>query len=87
MSKQLYNFIILFFTIFSAQTLSAQNISDFQKSFQYNILPTASKIKIDGVLDESVWTTTELASNFNKKYPNNVGEAKRQTEVRITFDD
>ncbi len=87
MTKQLFNFIFFLFTILASQHISAQNISDFQKSFQYNIQPTSNKIKIDGILDEAIWTKTEIAKHFNKKYPNNVGEAKRQTEVRITFDD
>ena len=86
MIKQLSFFIFFLLTILANQHISAQNISDFQKSFQYNIQPTSNKIKIDGILDEAVWTTTEIAKHFNKKYPNDIGEAKRQTEVRITYD-
>jgi hypothetical protein len=86
MIKQLFSSLALFLMLFATHLLSAQNISDFQKGFQYNIQPSASKIKIDGVLDESVWTSTEVAKHFNKKYPNDIGEAKRQTEVRITYD-
>ncbi len=66
--------------------LQAQNISDFQKSFQLHIQPTTAKIKIDGILDEPVWATTEVAKDFKKKFPNDIGEAKRQTEVRFTYD-
>ena len=86
MRKQLFNFIAFVFTLLANQAVSAQNISDFQKQFQYNIQPTSNKIKIDGVMDEPIWISTEVAQHFNKKYPNNVGDAKRQTEVRITFD-
>jgi hypothetical protein len=86
MRKQLFQSIAFILTLLATKAVSAQNISDFQKQFQYNIQPTSNKIKIDGVLDEAVWTTTEVAQHFNKKYPNNVGEAKRQTEVRITYD-
>jgi hypothetical protein len=64
----------------------AQNISEFQKGFQLQIQPTTAKIKIDGILDEPVWATTDVAKNFIKKFPNDIGEAKRQTEVRFTYD-
>jgi len=73
---------LLFFGYFT----QAQNISEFQKGFQLQIQPTTAKIKIDGILDEPVWATTEVAKNFIKKFPNDIGEAKRQTEVRFTYD-
>ncbi len=80
----------LVFSIYLAlglvHSISAQNISDFQKSFQYSISPYAGTIKIDGVLDEAVWANAEVAKNFNKKYPNDIGETKRKTEVRLTYD-
>jgi len=79
-----HTFIIVM--LFSSLTIGAQNLSEFQKSFQFNIHPTTDPIKIDGILDEPVWASTEIAKSFNKKYPNDVGEAKHQTEVRITYD-
>ena len=66
---------------------TAQNISDFQKGFQLNIQPTSSPILLDGILDEAAWKTAILAKDFTKKYPNNVGAPKQQTEVLITYDD
>jgi len=72
--------------LFCSYFIDAQNISDFQKSFQTHIQPTTSKIKIDGILDEPVWATTEVAKDFKKKFPNDIGAAKRQTEVRFTYD-
>ena len=58
----------LFIAIFAFfNNAKAQNISDFQKSFQYNIHATTDKIKIDGILDESIWTSTEVAKDFKKK--------------------
>ena len=75
-----------FIIIFSAIFAKAQNISEFQKGFQLHILPTTSKIIIDGILDEPVWANTEVAKDFKKKFPNDIGEAKQQTEVRFTYD-
>ena len=73
--------------LISYQNTQAQKITEFQKDFQLNIKPTTSIIKIDGILDEPVWATTEVASNFKKKFPNDIGAAKRQTETRFTYDD
>ena len=83
--KRLFTFWLLL-GIGTTVSMRAQNISEFQKGFQYNIQPASNKIKIDGVLDEGAWTSTEIANRFNKKFPNDIGEAKQQTEVRITYD-
>ncbi|MCF8406323.1 MAG: carbohydrate binding family 9 domain-containing protein [Chitinophagaceae bacterium] len=77
---------LLLSLLFSCYFIKAQNISEFQKGFQLNIQPTTDKIKIDGILDEPVWATTEVAKNFIKKFPNDIGAPKRQTEVRFTYD-
>jgi hypothetical protein len=42
---------------------------------------------LDGVLDEAAWKTATLAKDFAKKYPNNIGAPKQQTEVLMTYDD
>lgn len=78
------SFFILFFSLVH---LKAQKITDFQKNYQLNISPTKSVITIDGILNESIWATTQVAKNFTKKYPSDIGETKRKTEVRFTFDD
>jgi hypothetical protein len=77
---------LLLSLLFSSYFINAQNISEFQKGFQLYIQPTTDKIKIDGILDEPVWATTDVAKNFVKKFPNDIGEPKRQTEVRFTYD-
>jgi hypothetical protein len=87
MTKPLYSSLALFLMLFATQLLSAQNISEFQKGFQLNIQPSSSTIVLDGVLDEAAWKTATLAKDFAKKYPNNVGAPKQQTEVLMTYDD
>ena len=80
-------FILAFFSLaLFSNTLPAQNLTDFQKHYQYSIAPTSQKIKIDGILDESVWTNTQVAKDFSKRYPNDIGEVKYQTEVRMVYD-
>ena len=79
--------LFLFLIILSIGNYAyAQNISEYQQQYQYNIKPYSSPIKIDGVLDEAVWANAEVATNFFKKYPNDIGAPKRKTEVRMTYD-
>ena len=68
-------------------TSQAQKITEFQKDYQHDLIKTSAVITIDGILDEAIWTSTKLIHADNKKFPNNIGEAKRKTEVRSTFDD
>jgi hypothetical protein len=86
MIKPLINSLVVLLML-STQMLSAQSISEFQNGFQLNIHPTTSPIILDGVLDEPVWKSATLAKDFTKKYPNNIGAPKQQTEVLIAYDD
>ena len=53
--------------------------SEYQKKYQVHINPTTYPVKIDGVLDEPCWQNSEVVTQFNKKYPNDFGEAKYKT--------
>ena len=78
---------VFFLCCFCVLKLEAQNITEYQKHFELYITPTNAPIKIDGVLDEPVWSAAGLAKDFHKKYPNDIGEAQSKTEVRFTYDD
>jgi hypothetical protein len=65
----------------------AQANATIQESFQLTIQPTKGPIKLDGILDEPAWKTVEAVSQFNKKFPNDIGAPKKQTEVKYLFDD
>ncbi|MFM1840387.1 MAG: hypothetical protein RIR47_436, partial [Bacteroidota bacterium] len=84
MRNVILGFLLCIFCVFS---LEAQNITEYQKHFELHITPTNAPIKIDGVLDEPVWSAAGLAKDFHKKYPNDIGEAQSKTEVRFTYDD
>jgi hypothetical protein len=58
-----------------------------QESFQLTIQPTKGPIKLDGILDEPAWNTVKAVSQFNKKFPNDIGAPKKQTEVKYLYDD
>jgi hypothetical protein len=83
---RIFSFFVFLFLV-SPRYLDAQAMTEYQKNFQLNIQPTTAIIKIDAILDEPVWATAELAKDFHKKYPNDIGESQRKTEVRLTYDD
>ena len=65
--KSYKKFALLTAMLFLGYFSQAQNISEFQKGFQIHIQPTTDKIKIDGILDEPVWATTDVAKKFCEK--------------------
>ena len=44
-------------------------------------------IKLDGVMDEEAWNTVPAVSDFKKKFPTDIGAPKKQTEVKVLFDE
>ncbi len=48
---------------------------------------TEEVISIDGVLDEQVWSQTQVADNFTESFPQQGKKATYDTEVRILYDD
>ena len=44
-------------------------------------------IRIDGILDEEVWKTAQIASQFTQNFPNDTTQAQSQTEVRVAYSD
>jgi len=67
----------------------AQNstVNNFQQEYQIHIKKARGPIKLDGELDEKDWTDAETSSPFWRKYPSDNVLPKRQTEVRITYND
>ncbi|MCU0381713.1 MAG: carbohydrate binding family 9 domain-containing protein, partial [Chitinophagaceae bacterium] len=66
---------------------SAQDGLGFQQSNRLAIHRTSEKIKIDGRADEMTWNSSQAATDFWEKWPNDKDRAKRRTEVRMTYDD
>ena len=68
--------------------LPAQNSqNDIQSNYQISIVQAKKPIKIDGILDDEIWKTAPIATNFWRKFPTDGGQAKRQTKVQIAYDD
>ena len=78
--------LLLALNLFSLEG-KAQANATIQESFQLTIQPTKGPIKLDGILDEPAWKTVQAVSQFNKKFPNDIGAPKKQTEVKYLFDD
>ena len=78
---------LVFITNLISLLAIAQINTNIQQEFQLTIQPTKIPIKLDGILDEPAWNTVEAVSQFYKKFPNDIGAAKRQTEVKYLFDD
>ena len=56
-------------------------------SSKIHIQRTTQPIKIDGRLDESVWSEADLAADFRQQEPNEGAPASEKTEVRLLFDE
>ena len=50
-----------------------------------NISQTNSVINVDGILDEPVWQSADVADQFRRVLPTDTGYAISQTEVRVTY--
>ena len=83
--------VLFFFALCSVFffELVAQNKVNLQEIYQLNIDRTTESIKVDGVLDEQVWKTSAVATNFWVSYPTDGIRASPElkTLVRVTYDD
>jgi hypothetical protein len=84
---KLTRIVSILILLHSSSITNAQAINDYQRDFQLNIQPTTKQIILDGILDEPAWKSAIVAKDFTKKYPNNIGPPKQQTEVLSTYDD
>lgn len=74
---------IIIVNIGSAQQI---NNANYQQDYQLKIAKATDAIKIDGELNETAWQNAQPIKNFWQKEPVDTGHAKRQTEVRATYD-
>ncbi len=64
-----------------------RNSAAFQQDYHYSLEKISAAVKIDGELNESMWTSLPRAENFWLKYPNDEGRPKRKTSISMAFDD
>lgn len=82
--RTLFLFIALTCSIF----LHAQvrNGEAFQKDYQIHMTRTNAPVKVDGVLDEPIWSNAQMVTSFWQKFPDDKNKATRKTEVRTAYD-
>ena len=81
------NFFFLLFIIIFYKNYAQQNINHNQENYVATISKTREDIKIDGVLNEKIWTTLPVTTNFWMKFPTNDARATKKTEVKLTYND
>jgi len=57
-----------------------------QTETPYKVNYTTDKIKIDGILDESIWEKSASLGDFWQYFPSDTLKAVYKTEVKITYD-
>jgi hypothetical protein len=78
--RKLYLFVfILFIHNINAQKKNAH--------YEYRITKIDAPIVVDGMDDESMWKTANVAKDFYSIWPMDTSYAKLKTEVRMMFDD
>jgi hypothetical protein len=79
--------VIISITLYYHLPAQRINVEDFQKLFQVHITRTASPLKIDGALTDSIWNYAEKKSDFFMKFPTDEGYPVRKTTVQLAYDD
>ncbi|PCE64087.1 carbohydrate binding family 9 domain-containing protein [Sediminicola luteus] len=68
--------------------LFSQNFTNDTKSrFRYPIKKTTQTMTLDGEVGPKEWESHKAVSNFFNHWPTDLGQAKNQTEVKMTYDD
>ena len=73
---------ILFLFILQGISQDALNNRDY---FKLHLSETEEQIEIDGILDEDIWSSLEIAKPFYRILPIDTGYASAQTEVMVTY--
>jgi hypothetical protein len=58
-----------------------------REKYRINIVKTNSNVNIDGIMDEPVWQSADIASHFQRVLPTDTGYAAAQTEVKVTYNE
>lgn len=75
--------LVLVFTSLFVSSLHAKA----EESRVVNISRSSSSITVDGLLDEAVWETAEVNTDFWQRYPYDSSYSELTTEVMVTYDD
>lgn len=78
-------FLLSLIPLFFTTLLFGESTGINRDKYRIGISKTISAINIDGILDEPVWSTADIATHFQRVLPTDTGFAIAQTEVRLTY--
>jgi hypothetical protein len=78
--------IMILLLMFPWMEAGGQHQGINRKDYQISIRPAGETIKVDGILDEHIWSEAERAGRFHRVLPTDTGYAQSQTEVMLTYD-
>jgi hypothetical protein len=58
-----------------------------REKYRISTKETNNIITVDGILDEPVWLTADIATHFQRVLPTDTGFASAQTEVRVIYNE
>ncbi|UOY07380.1 carbohydrate binding family 9 domain-containing protein [Muricauda sp. SCSIO 64092] len=73
----------VYVALFSLLSFALVHSQDLKKTFTVKFID--QEIKIDGVLDESIWETAESAHNFQQYFPTDSILAEQQTDIKMLY--
>lgn len=82
--KSCLYFFILMLIVKPAQS---QDLSSSNAAYSLKISRTNHPVIVDGELNDSAWQTAEKATDFWEIILSDKGKAKRNTEIRVAYDD
>jgi hypothetical protein len=77
--------LLLFVVFASAKSYCAHTIGT-PSSFVLRAITSESSIKVDGILDEPGWTSSDIAHSFTENDPVPGTPSSQRTEVRVLYD-
>ena len=81
--KTLFSFLSAIILTGSAPASDSKGIN--RDKYKIYITKTTETINVDGVMDEAVWSSTDVAKDFLRVLPIDTGYAVAKTEVRVTY--
>jgi hypothetical protein len=85
--KHLLYLLLLFAFVIQARAQTIIDGTKHQDTYRLPIKKTNEPVKIDGDLNEEIWADKNVATGFWQRWPIDTAFARRQTEVRMAFDD
>jgi len=65
--------------------LNGQTKGINRDNYRINISKTDNIVNVDGIMDEPVWQSADMAGHFHRVMPTDTGYASAKTEVRVTY--